>query len=78
MKTRETLVEGKERSWDWAIASAQQKLGKIIGRRGILVEYADAGWCELEWLEPPDTARCEGLPSIDLPTKYRIVKANAK
>ena len=71
------LFQASASSWDYAIQMASVILGRINGRGSdCTVHYANAGWCKLEWLDSHQEARAPGLPTINLPCRFCIVKAN--
>lgn len=69
------LYKGTAKSWEWAVGMAEEKLGKITGHGSdSTVCYAQAGWCKLEWLDDHQELKSEGLPTIELPRRFQIVR----
>lgn len=72
-----SLFEATASNWDYAVKMAEGKLGKITGHGSDnTVHYSQAGWCKLEWLSSYQEARATDLPTIALPSRFQIVKAN--
>ena len=66
--------EGMASGWENAIAMAEGKLGPLQGERSgtpRLVMFRGR-WCSLEWVGRYDEAKCEGMPTIALPRKFKI------
>jgi hypothetical protein len=73
------LYESTASTREYGLQLATDKLGRIVGTRSDgAVCYQHVGWGQLEWLQLYDEAKCEGLPTISLPRRFRIVAATVK
>lgn len=67
--------EGTSSNYDYAIQIAETKLGKVVGRRsdGAVRFKKHQEWHILQWTQPYDEAKTNGLPTSSPSRTFRIV-----